>query len=145
MPHSLRKVRKQRGSRTHGWGQVGQHRCHPSGRGKSGGLKHKWTYVVKYQPDRFGKKGFRPRHTSQGEIKTLNVWELDLLVDTLIREKKLKAEGGLYPVDLEALGFQKLLGAGRLTKPLAVKAHFCSEVAAKKIQDSGGQFIKPEN
>lgn len=26
MPHRLRKVRKQRGSRTHGWGRVGQHR-----------------------------------------------------------------------------------------------------------------------
>jgi len=38
MPHKLRKTRKMRGSRTHGYGQVGQHRKSGSrgGVGKAG-------------------------------------------------------------------------------------------------------------
>ena len=48
MPHKARKVRKQRGSRTHGWGQIGQHRSRGGrgGTGKAGLDKHKWTYVI---------------------------------------------------------------------------------------------------
>ncbi|MEM4427493.1 MAG: 50S ribosomal protein L15, partial [Zestosphaera sp.] len=41
-----------RGSRTHGYGRVGQHRKAGSrgGRGAAGLHKHKWTWVVKYHP-----------------------------------------------------------------------------------------------
>ncbi len=146
MPHKLRKTRKLRGSRTHGWGQVGQHRKHgmKGGRGKAGGHKHKWTYIVKYEPDYFSRRGFRCP-TGRGELKTINLGELDELVDRLVEENKLNMEEGKYVVDLEKLGYEKLLGEGEISKPLVVKTKFYSKLAEKKIQDVGGQLVKLES
>lgn len=146
MPHKLRKTRKLRGSRTHGLGQVGQHRKHgmKGGRGKAGGHKHKWTYIVKYEPDYFSRRGFRCP-TGRGELKTINLGELDELVDRLVEENKLNMEEGKYVVDLEKLGYEKLLGEGEISKPLVVKTKFYSKLAEKKIQDVGGQLVKLES
>ncbi|MCS7373525.1 MAG: 50S ribosomal protein L15, partial [archaeon GB-1845-036] len=57
-----RKIRKYRGTRTCGYGITGQNRGKglKGGYGKSGRHKHLWTWVMKYQPDYFGKKGFKP-------------------------------------------------------------------------------------
>ncbi len=45
MATRFRKTRKFRGSRNHGWGQVGQHRAsgHKGGLGQSGMLKHHFS------------------------------------------------------------------------------------------------------
>ncbi|MEM0231544.1 MAG: hypothetical protein QXG78_00335, partial [Candidatus Methanomethyliaceae archaeon] len=59
-----KKVRKQRGSRTYGWGTVGQHRKSGmrGGFGNAGLHKHKWSWTIKYGKDHFGKYGFiRPK------------------------------------------------------------------------------------
>ncbi len=145
MPHKLRKTRKLRGSRTHGWGQVGQHRKHgmKGGRGNAGKHKHKWTYVVKYEPDYFSRRGFRCP-TGRGEVKTINVGELDELVDELGRENKLEVENGKYTVNLSEFGYEKLLGEGRITKPILVKVKSYSKLAEQKILTAGGQLIKLE-
>jgi ribosomal protein L15 len=60
LPTKDRKVRKYRGSRTHGYGQIGQHRCRGGrgGTGKAGLDKHKWTYILSHNPDYWLKKGF---------------------------------------------------------------------------------------
>ena len=56
-----KKIRKKRGSRTCGYGITKKHRGAGSrgGRGKAGLLKHKKTWMIKYDPDHFGKKGFK--------------------------------------------------------------------------------------
>ena len=48
MATRLRKTRKHRGSRSHGWGQVKGHRSSGAkgGVGESGRMKHEWTYTV---------------------------------------------------------------------------------------------------
>jgi len=115
MPHRKRKVRKKRGSRTYGWGQVGQHRAggRKGGKGKAGLGKHKWTYTVKHAPNYFGKHGFH-RSTGRKE-RVINVGELDELV-----ERTAAKEGGGV-VNLGELGYDKLLGAGRVSRPLTLR------------------------
>ena len=144
MPHKLRKTRKYRGSRTCGWGQVGQHRKHGmrGGYGMAGGHKHKWTYMVKYAPDYFAKKGFLS-HTGIGELSVLNIGQLNEIVDELASKNTLKMEDGKLTVDLNDLGFEKLLGEGVISKPLLVKVERFSKLAEKKIKEAGGQLIKP--
>ncbi|UCC33611.1 MAG: uL15 family ribosomal protein, partial [Candidatus Bathyarchaeota archaeon] len=113
MPHKKRKIRKKRGSRTHGYGIIGQHRGggQRGGRGKAGGKKHKWTHTVKYAPNRFGKHGFKPPRRS--ESKAINIGELDEQVNELIISEKAKKSKGGVKVDLNALGYDKLLGRGQ--------------------------------
>lgn len=145
MPHKLRKTRKHRGSRTHGWGQVGQHRKHGmrGGYGMAGGHKHKWTYIVKYKPDYFSRKGFLS-HTGIGKTSAINIGQLNEIVDELARQNLLKMDSGKFAIDLTALGFGKLLGEGALSKPLLIKVERYSKLAERKIQEAGGKLIKVE-
>lgn len=141
VPHKIRKVRKMRGSRTHGYGVVGQHRKTGSkGHRKVGRHKGGWTYTVKYEPDYFGKKGFTPRGAKQ-KVNVINVGELDELITKLSMEKS-KKKGGKTIIDLEELGYDKLLGMGKITQPILVKVSSCSETAVKKVEDAGGQILK---
>jgi len=142
MPHKLRKVRKMRGSRTHGYGVVGQHRKTGSkGYRKVGRHKGGWTYTVKYEPDYFGKKGFTPRGVRQ-KVNAINVGELDELIGRLSREQKLEKKGGKVVVDLERLGYDKLLGMGKITQPTLVKVSSYSKTAVKKVEEAEGHVLK---
>lgn len=138
MPHKLRKIRKKRGSRTQGYGRVGQHRKSGSkGMRKAGRHKHGWSYVLRYEPEYFGKKGFTSPKSLRREVKVMNVGELDEVAEKLKGKEK---EGKIF-VDLEVLGYTKLLGAGKVTKPLVVKVPSCSKSAAEKIKEAGGKVL----
>ena len=138
MPHKLRKTRKKRGSRTQGWGRVGQHRAggQRGGHGKAGFHKHKWTYVIKYEPEYFGKRGFHSPKSFGRKAKIINVGALDELAEKISTEKRKK-----FLIDLEGLGYSKLLGTGKVKKPLIVKVMSCSKSAAEKIKEAGGQIL----
>jgi len=140
LPHKLRKVRKKRGSRTHGYGQVGQHR--KGTKGKAGLHKHRWTYVIKYEPDYFEKRGFTSQKAISRKTNVINVGELDELAHKLTEEKKLERKQKKIFLDLDKLGYDKLLGMGKITKPMLVKVVDHSEAAAKKIEEAGGQILK---
>lgn len=145
MPHRLRKVRKLRGSRTHGWGQVGQHRGigMRGGHGKAGRKKHKWTYVVKHDPNYFGKHGFQRSWVNRPT--TMNVGELDTQIEELVAREEIRKEDAIYHINLEDLGIGKLLGAGRVTKPLNIIVKSWSATAAQKIEEAGGQIFSVGN
>jgi len=141
MPHKKRKVRKKRGSRTHGYGQVGQHRGggQRGGHGKAGFHKHKWTYTVKYDPDRFGKHGFK--RPIRKEVSAINVGKLDEQIESLLDSKQTEKTKEGIKVYLNRLGFDKLLGKGKVTHPLIIQVDSCSKSAAKKIEEAGGQIL----
>lgn len=142
MPTRFRKIRKQRASRFHGWGQVGQHRKTggKGGSGKSGLLKHKWTWTVKYDPDHFIKKGFKPP-TPNITKKWINIGELEsLIVNESIGDSK------LLKINLTELGFDKLLGKGNVNNSYRIKVGKCSKLAKIKIEEAGGTLeIGSEN
>jgi large subunit ribosomal protein L15 len=144
LPTKARKVRKYRGSRTHGYGQIGQHRSRGGrgGTGKAGLDKHKWTYVVKYDPTYWIKKGFISTRTLGKKVKIINVGKLDALASKLESEKKLEKKDNKLFLDLESLGYDKLLGTGAVEKPLLVKVSAYSESASQKLVDAGGQIFE---
>jgi large subunit ribosomal protein L15 len=145
LPHKDRKVRKYRGSRTHGYGQIGQHRSGGGGRGghgKAGYDKHKWTYVLKHDPNYWKKKGFVSTRALGQKNNIINVGKLDDLVDKLDSEKKLERKGEKIFLDLEGLGYDKLLATGKIIRPLVVRIGAYSEAAAKKLEEVGGEILK---
>ncbi len=144
MPTKDRKVRKYRGSRTHGFGQIGQHRCRGGrgGTGKAGLDKHKWTQVLRYDPDYWLKRGFVSRRTLNTKVNVINVGKLDDLVEKLETEKKLERKDNKIFLDLELLGYNKLLGTGEVAKPMVVKVGSYSESASQKLEEAGGQILK---
>jgi len=144
LPTKDRKVRRQRGSRTHGWGQIGQHRAGGGrgGHGKAGLDKHKWTYVIKHDPTYWEKKGFVSTRTLGRKVSVINVGKLDDLADKLESEKKLERKDKKIFLDLESLGYDKLLGTGEIIKPMLVKIASYSEAASRKLEEAGGQILK---
>ncbi len=144
MPTKDRKVRRQRGSRTHGWGQVGQHRARGGrgGTGKAGLDKHKWSWVIKHDPTYWEKKGFVSTKTLGKKVSIINVGKLDALANKLESEKKLERKEKKIFLDLESLGYDKLLGTGEIAKPMLVKVASYSEAASRKLEEAGGQILK---
>jgi large subunit ribosomal protein L15 len=134
MPHKLRKTRKFRGSRTQGYGRVGQHRDSGSkGQRKVGRHKHLWSYVVTHEPDYFGKNGFTSPQSLHRRENTLNLKALEELAQASQQKKP--------QINLAALGYTKLLGSGKVTKPLIVQVPSYSKSAAEKIKKAGGEII----
>ncbi|MCW4026540.1 MAG: 50S ribosomal protein L15 [Candidatus Bathyarchaeota archaeon] len=141
MPHKLRKIRKKRGSRTYGYGRVGQHRGigQRGGHGKAGRHKHKWSYVLSHEPDYFKKVRSTSPESLRKEDNTINVGELEELAQKLTREKKIRRRR--ISIDLKEMGYTKLLGRGKIAMPIQVKVASCSESATEKIEAAGGKVL----
>ena len=146
MARRLRKVRHLRGSRTHGWGTSGQHRASGmrGGYGRAGRYRHKRSSLIRSGEFRDmhyeGKKGFIPISAKKGSERTLNLWTLGELVDRLVAEKKAQMVGDKVVVDLKQLGYEKVLGAGMVSRAIQVNVK-CSETAAKKLKEAGGEIV----
>lgn len=145
MPHKKRKVRKKRGSRTHGYGRIGQHRGsgHRGGHGKAGRDKHKWTYTIKYEPEYFGKHGFK--RPTRRKANVINIGELDEKVSRLLSEKRVMERNEGIHIDLHQLGYDKLLGSGQVNHPLVIKVTSYSKSAEEKIKKANGKILHAEN
>ncbi len=132
MPHKLRKIRKTRGSRTQGYGRIGQHRDAGSkGYRKRGRHKNLWSYVTTYEPDYFNKTGFTSPQSLHRKVNVLNLKQLEQIAEAV----------GQTQLDLTAMGFTKLLGAGKITRSLTVTIPSASKSAAEKIVGASGKLI----
>jgi large subunit ribosomal protein L15 len=132
MPHKLRKIRKFRGTRTIGYGRIGQHRDSGSkGNRKVGRHKHLWSKVVTQCPNYFGKHGFHSPQAKNRIESTINLQRLDQL-----------STG--KEINLTELGYTKLLGTGKITKPLTIQVAAASQSAKTKVEEAGGKVVLPE-
>lgn len=138
LPTRYRKVRKMRGSRTHGWGVSGQHRDSGSqgGRGGAGRLTHKRTRLIA-EGVSIAKHGFVSH--SRRTVRTINVRDLAGLVP---EPSDAKSKDELPLIDLSKLGYDKLLGKGVLDRPIELKVARLSESAAKKVEAAGGKIVR---
>ncbi len=139
-----KKSRKLRGrTRTMGWGRIGQHRKSGSrgGFGAVGFHKHKWIWVLKYAPNWYGKHGFtRPPEIVYGKY-IINVGELNELAKYLLDKNIAYKEDNKIVIDVTSLGFNKVLGKGKVTLPLKIITKEISEKAKEKIIAAGGEVV----
>ncbi|NYB52757.1 MAG: 50S ribosomal protein L15 [Methanobacteriaceae archaeon] len=143
MIRKTRKINKMRGSRTIGGGCSKKRRGagHRGGRGKAGGHKHMWTWVVKYDPNRFGKSGFKRPQKTIKKYKTVNLDYLDDNAEKLIQQDLAQKEGDKIIIDVTQLGYDKVLGKGKIKRALTIKAPLFSASAISKIEENGGEAI----
>jgi large subunit ribosomal protein L15 len=134
-----KRTRKHRGSRTHGYGRIGQHRKggQRGGKGKAGGQKHDWTYTTAKDPKRYGKHGFYRPMQIRKQHRTINVGEIATHLDKFT-EATPDPKGAPISIDLTAHGYDKVLGGGTVSFPLKVIAKIFTRRAADKIKAAGG-------
>ena len=92
-------------------------------------------------PDHFGKKGQRTPWKTITKIKAINLGDLDSMIDDLIKEKKIKEEKDGIKINLSELGYEKLLGSGKVKHRLIVEAKYFSKNAMKKLEEAEGKAI----
>jgi len=146
-----KKVRKMRGTRTHGYGRVGQHRKagQRAGKGKTTQWKKsKKSYYLKQKelgfPDPdwdFGKRGFkRPQDINRiYQINALNVKDLDSKIEELTKNNIASKSGNTYTIDLKDVNIQKILGRGEINKKINISVNKASKRAIEKIESAGGK------
>lgn len=135
MPTRTRKVRRLRGSRTHGYGQIGQHRHSgkQGGHGNAGLHKHKWSWMVIHDPNHFRKDQYAVPGAHKVS-KWLNVGELEGMTTG-----KDKARVSL---DLTSMGVEKLLGSGQVTRAFNIRVESFTERAKTKVEEAGGKIVE---
>lgn len=140
MATRMRKTRKFRGSRTHGWGQIGQHRAsgHKGGLGKAGLHKHLFSTLLKDNPDHFGHDSTHPPHPIITK-KWASIRDLDNMFS-----KYGKQDGGKKVIDLDGLGYDKLLGGGQVKGAYSIRVQRYTASAEEKIKKAGGEVLAVE-
>src|SRR2546428_726564 len=114
------RTRKLRGSRTHGRGK--KHGRGAGGRGGTGmaGLhKHKFKWMIKYDPEHFGRHGFT-RHAQPRERHSIDLEDLTHRIGEFEAAGHAKKDDSRINVDLTAAGIDKLLGSGRVTMAMRI-------------------------
>ncbi len=141
MIRKTRKIRKMRGSRTIGGGSSKKRRGagHRGGRGMAGGHKHMWSWMVKYDPDHYGKSGFKRPQKTVYKFNPINLEFLDEKLEELVSDGIAEKKEGKIIVDVSKLGYNKVLGKGRITKPAIIKSPKFSQSAIEKIEEAGGE------
>jgi large subunit ribosomal protein L15 len=129
------KNSRQRGSKTHGWGSMKKHRGagHRGGRGAAGSGKRgdaKKPSIWKAYPN-IGKRGFISKSQHQEVVITISY--LEAFAQTLAKEGIKNTT-----VDLDTLGYTKLLGTGTPTKKWHVIVASATPKAIEKVKNAGG-------
>ncbi len=130
-----KKIVKQRGGKTHGWGSKKKHRGAGSrgGRGRAGITKHKKLYFKKrgIEVGKSGHKSLQQRGL-RPSTRSINLRDLERLAN------------GKKEIILREFGYDKVIGTGNITSPLKVIAKGFSGKAAERIEAAKGQAIKEE-
>lgn len=141
-----KKNSRQRGSKTHGWGSMKKHRGagHRGGRGNAGSGKRGDCKKPRYQKKNIkpGKYGFHSPVIHK-KIKTINLSLLSQVIDKYVYKNLAKLDKDTYSIDLNKLGFDKLLGTGKINKKIVVDVMFASEKAVSKVCEVGGKVNLP--
>jgi large subunit ribosomal protein L15 len=145
---SIRKKNsRQRGSSSHGWGAKKKHRGagHRGGRGRAGSGKRGDSTKPSYWKDKkenYGKSGFKSK--SRTNVKAINVCVIETKLETYIKLGKVELKNDVYFIDLNLLKKNKLLGTGKITKKMEIKAEIATKSAIKKVEAAGGKVILPQ-
>jgi len=136
-----KRVRRFRGTRTHGWGIVRTHRGSGmrGGVGKASPKSHHWIQTIKGLRPPIGKKGFVPPPKIKGKATIINVSHLEAMLPVLIKEGTAIKKGNIYQIDLTEMGYMKLLAQGSIDTPVNITIDNASERAVKKIETAGGK------
>lgn len=112
--------------RTHGRGKkAGRGAGKRGGRGMAGLNKHRAMTRIIEMPNHYGRHGFNRHPTLYKHSNCINVGEIS----------NLATDG---KIDLTSLGYDKLLGGGKVNEALEIVIEEASERAVAKVEAAGG-------
>ncbi|MFX0207927.1 MAG: uL15m family ribosomal protein [Candidatus Hodarchaeota archaeon] len=136
-----KKVRKQRGSRTYGYGRVsGGHRKSGSrgGKGNAGIKDH--HRIGRISEMIRSKKGFKAPDIPSSYL-SINIGDIDEQLDLLLSKNIAIKEGPNVKIDVTKLGYSKVTGKGSVKHPFHLYAKKITSKAQEKIEAAGGKVF----
>ena len=137
-----KKFSRYRGSMTHGCGSKKKRRGagNRGGRGMAGSGKRSDSKKPSiWKENYFGKHGFSSKCSR--DIRAVNIDYLDENILKLNSQKLANKENDFFSIELEKLGFNKLLSKGKVANKYKIKVPYASKKAIEKIKGSGGEVI----
>lgn len=107
----------------------------------AGSHKHKYTWILKYDPNYFGKRGFR--RPNQSKAKVISLRGLSQLAEKLRDAGDATYVEDRLLVDLAKDGYTKLTGSGRVDGKLFVVSEAWTKRSEEKILDAEGRIVTP--
>jgi len=153
-----KRIKRIRGTRTCGGGSHKKRRGKGSkgGSGNAGAYEHHFVRSLKMGIRKGKHKSQLPLHNRTAKRfdqtflksltdKAVNVGELEAMLEELIEKGKAeeKADGSGIYLDATQLGIEKILGKGKVTRKLTLRANKISRAAKEKIERAGGE-VKEE-
>ena len=138
-----KKFSRGRGDMTYGKGSKKKRRGsgNRGGKGMAGSGKRSDSKkpTISKIPDYFGKHGFISKNIK--DIREVNIGYIEENLARLSSQNIVSKEGEFFSVDLEKLGFNKLLSKGPIENKYKIKAAYASKKAVEKVKGSGGEVI----
>ncbi len=134
--------RRFRGSRRHGYGFSKQHqgKGHRGGKGNAGLGKRgqqNATYLYSKHIKHLGRIGAMVARRGRTEQTAITLRDLDLRLEGLLAQNQIKKEKDMFIVNLEALGYKKVVSSGKLNHKIKLIGAVSAE-AKQKIESAGG-------
>ena len=139
-----KKSKRYRGSQTHGGGSKKKRRGagNRGGRGMAGSGKRadqkKPTILKLYGNSYFGKVGFTSKNRKK--ISPINIRTIENKLYSWLKNGVLKKENDLIKINLNEMGYNKLLSKGKPKNKFDIEVEYASRNAVEKIQKSGGKI-----
>ena len=107
----------------------------------AGTSNHRWVWITKYDPSHFLSIGFTRHKSLIKNINAVNAGFLSEKIEELSKNGIVKEDGGKFNINLTELGFDKLLGSGKVSHPLVITVSSCSKLAKQKVEAAGGSIV----
>ena len=142
-----KKNTRMRATRTNGHGGRRKRRGGGGrgGRGNAGSGKRADSKKPSYWDDEryMGKFGFVKKNIKI-KVVPITIKDLERKVETWKTQNKATEQQGIFSVDLNTLGYTKLLGTGHVTKKMKIICETAAANAVEKIKEAGGEVILPK-
>lgn len=140
-----KKNSRMRGAKTtHGYGSKKKHRGsgHIGGVGNAGSGKRGDSKKPSIWSDKkyFGKFGFH-RPGAKLEINAINIKVIEQNISKYVSKKLAEEKNGVFFINLENIGYNKLLGSGKVTRKFNITTEFASKNVVEKVKEAGGEVI----
>ncbi|NOZ81236.1 MAG: 50S ribosomal protein L15 [DPANN group archaeon] len=137
-----KKTKKMRGTMSHGYGHKKKHRGAGSrgGRGMAGTGKRADVKKPSINPKTyFGKRGFTSKKFKH-PVRAITIFTVLQKLHQWASQGKVQEKQGVSIVNLEALGFNRLLAKGKVTRKLHITVSSATPGAIERVNAAGGEI-----
>ncbi len=138
-----KKITKQRGTRTCGWGLVHRGSGQKGGAGNAGSGKKAASKVPRkglWAKQLMGKQGFVHKGPRQDDV-TINLRDLEDRLPSLLSQKLAAESAGTVTIDVSKIGCTKVLGTGKVKRKWKITARKAAPGAIEKVKAAGGELL----